>query len=254
MYAARRKGLKKDMYGYVTGGFAWVLKRFAQVLIEKGVAIHMSHTVSNVERIDSNQIKATFNNGKEEMFDKIILTVPSPISARICQGLAVNERSRLNNTQYVGLVCASFLLKKPLSNFYITYIADSSVPFTSVVEMTALVDRHYFGGNSLVYLPKYVPADDPVFSLSDKEVEEKFFEALLRLFPHLQQDDIVASRIARDPYVFVPTGLNHSDGLQPIKTSIPGVHIVNSAQIVNGTMNIDESFRLVSSAMSEILF
>jgi hypothetical protein len=32
MYAARRTGLKKEMFGYVCGGYAHVLRRFAEVL------------------------------------------------------------------------------------------------------------------------------------------------------------------------------------------------------------------------------
>ena len=39
MYAARNSGLKKEMFGYVRGGYARVLKRFEQVLREKGVDI-----------------------------------------------------------------------------------------------------------------------------------------------------------------------------------------------------------------------
>src|SRR5215472_14472864 len=39
MYAARRTGLKKEMFGYVQGGYARVLERFAEVLRRDGVAL-----------------------------------------------------------------------------------------------------------------------------------------------------------------------------------------------------------------------
>ena len=39
MYAARNSGLKKEMFGYVRGGYARVLERFGEVLTEKGVEI-----------------------------------------------------------------------------------------------------------------------------------------------------------------------------------------------------------------------
>ena len=42
MYAARNSGLKKEMFGYVRGGYARVLKRFEQVLREKGVDIRLN--------------------------------------------------------------------------------------------------------------------------------------------------------------------------------------------------------------------
>ena len=37
MYAARQSGLKREMFGYVRGGYARVLERFAEVLEAAGV-------------------------------------------------------------------------------------------------------------------------------------------------------------------------------------------------------------------------
>ena len=46
MYAARNSGLKKEMFGYVRGGYASVLERFAEVLVEKGVQIRLNSPIS----------------------------------------------------------------------------------------------------------------------------------------------------------------------------------------------------------------
>ena len=46
LYAARRSGLKKEMFGYVPGGYARVLERFAEVLTERGVDLRCSATVA----------------------------------------------------------------------------------------------------------------------------------------------------------------------------------------------------------------
>ncbi|MGB5014677.1 MAG: FAD-dependent oxidoreductase, partial [Pyrinomonadaceae bacterium] len=45
MYAARNSGLKKEMFGYVRGGYARVLERFGEVLTEKGVEIRLNSKV-----------------------------------------------------------------------------------------------------------------------------------------------------------------------------------------------------------------
>ena len=34
---------------------------------------------------------------------------------------------------------------------------------------------------------------------------------------------------------------------------MPGVHVVNSAQIVNGTLNVNETIKLAESAIPELL-
>ena len=69
------------------------------------------------------------------------------------------EHLDLANIRYQGIICASVLLRSSLSKFYVTNITDKS-PFTGVIEMSALVSKHEFGGNSLVYLPKYLDPDD----------------------------------------------------------------------------------------------
>ncbi len=65
------------------------------------------------------------------------------------------------------------MLRRPLSGYYLTYLMDD-LPFTAVVEMTALVDPEQLGGHALVYLPKYVAPDDPLFDVPDDEIEARF--------------------------------------------------------------------------------
>jgi protoporphyrinogen oxidase len=253
MYAARHSGLKKEMFGYVPGGYARNLERFAEVLAEENVRIKLGQRAKKVEAADSGQVRIEFADGDCEMFDQAVLTMAAPVAAHICQGLTGEERFRLNDTQYQGIICASLLLKKPLAGFYVTNITESWVPFTAVIEMSALVDRKHFGGNSLVYLPKYVTPDDPAFLLSDRELEDMFMGALLRMYPHLQRSDLLCFRVSREKYVLAISTLNYSERLPAMTTSIPGVHIINSAHILNGTLNVNETIQLAETAAARLL-
>lgn len=253
MYAARRTGLKKEMFGYVPGGYARVLERFGEVLAEEKVCIRLRHVAKKVEWATGGGVCVAFENGRKEVFDRIVLTIAAPYSARICPQLSEDERSRLMGIQYQGIICASLLLKRSLAGFYVTNITDSWVPFTAIIEMSALVDRTHFGGNTLVYLPKYVTPDDPAFSLTDQEVEETFVQALLRMYPHLHRSDLLCFRISRVRYVLAISTLRYSERLPPMATSIPGVHIVNSAHIVNGTLNVNETIQLAEKALGRLL-
>jgi protoporphyrinogen oxidase len=135
----------------------------------------------------------------------------------------------------------------------VTNITDPWVPFTGVIEMSALVDRKYFGGNTLVYLPKYVTPEDPAFSSSDQELEKIFVEALLRMYPHVKRSDLLCFRVSRVRYVLALSTLNYSERLPPMTTSIPGVHIVNSAHICHGTLNVNETIQLAEKAAVSLL-
>lgn len=259
MYAARNSGLKKEMFGYVRGGYARVLQRFGEVLREKGVDIKLNSKVLATERTENTErkLKVAFSEKTSDIvsvavenFDKVILTCSSNIADRLLPQLTLEERAKLFNIKYQGIVCASLLTKKSLSPYYVTNITDET-PFTGIIEMSALVDKKEFGGNALVYLPKYVAPNDELFEKTDAEIEEKFLSALEKMYPHFDKNDVVEFKISRVRNVFPIPTLNYSANVPSIKTSIDGVYIVNSAQITNGTLNVNETIQLAEKTLKE---
>lgn len=134
-----------------------------------------------------------------------------------------------------------------------TNITDSWVPFTAVIEMTALVDRAQFGGRTLVYLPKYLGADDPEFETPDEAIESRFLTALARMYPDFRYEDVLAVRISRARNVMALPTLGYAQRVPPVVTSIPGAFLVNSAQIVNGTLNVNETIGLAERSLATLL-
>lgn len=256
LYAARRTGLKKELFGYLAGGYHRILERYTEVLMAANVTIKLGQKVANVESLETNQgniVNVEFDDGSFAEFDRLVLTVPAPIAAKVCSGLSTDELDRLNNIEYQGIICASLLLKKPISQFYVTNITDTWVPFTGVIEMTTLVDRAQFGGNTLIYLPKYVVPDDPAFELSDRQLEEQFIQALVHMYPRFERSDVLSFQVSRVRYVLAIATLNYSEKLPPIKTSIPNVYILNSAHILNGTLNVNETIQLAEKAIANLI-
>lgn len=248
MYAARRSGMKKEMFGYAPGGYARILARFAEMLAQRGVHIELSHAARKVQQATTGSVEIEFTNGKRQQFDQVVITTASPIAERMCPGLTHDERKKLQGIQYQGIICASVLLKQALARYYVTNITESWVPFTAVIEMSALVNRTYLGGNHLVYLPKYLAPDDPMFALSDREIEDRFLGALERMYPHFQRSDVLCFKVSRVKYVLAVSTLNYSENLPPMGTSMSGVHIVNSSHIVNGTLNVNDTIQLAERA------
>ena len=251
LYSARRAGWKKEMFGYVPGGYARIVDRFTDRLAQRGVRLHAGHAARSVRRAGSG-IEVAFDNGAPRRFDRVVVTLAPPLAARLCPDLDPQERSRLERIPYLGVICASVLLRKPLAGFYVTNITESWVPFTAVIEMSALVDRGQLSGHHLAYLPKYVAADDPLFSLADGDIEEQFSGALLRMFPHVRRSDVRCFRVARARYVLPVPTLGYAQLLPPVSTSVPGIYLVNSAQIVNGTPNVNETVQLADRAAAEL--
>ncbi len=249
MYAARRTGLKKEMFGYLPGGYARLLERFEERLTERGVTICTDSPVNEVTRQDDGKLQVSLPDGSRDTFDRVIITAPANIAARLAPQLEPEEKSRLKGVKYLGIVCASLLTKKPLGPYYVTNITDDWVPYTGVIEMTALVDPQQFGGRSLIYLPKYAAADDAVFTKSDDEIQQSCVTALARMYPHFRAEDVEAFRVSRVRQVFALSTLGYSTRVPGVATSIPGLSIVTSAQIVNGTLNVNETVRLAEDSL-----
>lgn len=253
LYGARRSGLKKEMFGFVLGGYKTVIHAFKQTLLTEGVAIKTNYVAKEVMLTGEGKPKITFTNNMEEEFDEVIVTLPAPISAKLCPGLSQDEIKRLNNIEYLGVICVAVLLDTSISDFYITNITDSEIPFTGIIEMSALVNKKYLGGNSLVYLPKYVVDNDPLFNKSDDEIKNYFIGNFKKMYPWLNDDNIKFVGVARAKHVITVAKLGYSDTLQDVKTSIPNVYIVNTSHIKDGTLNVNETVKVAETKLEEIL-
>ena len=252
MYAARRTGLKKEMFGYVRGGYARVLARLAEVLESQGVELRTNCRVHEATAQANGTVRVETISGVES-FDRVVFTIPSPAIAALCPQLSDDERRRHQSIRYLGIVCASVLLKRPLAGYYVTNITDLGFPFTAVIEMTTLVDPSELAGNHLIYLPRYVAAGDEAWQWTDEEVRERFLAALEKMYPAFTRDDVTAFRVSRAPHVMALPTLNYSDRLPPMVTAAPNIFAVNSAHIVKGTLNVNEVIDLAETAFEQVL-
>lgn len=241
MYKARRTGLKKEMFGYVRGGYATLLAKLQETLESRGVSIQLDQKIARIQ--SDGQPSITFEDGSTENFDQVVISAAAPVVPKLCPDLSPVEKNKFERIEYLGIVCASLLLTRPLAGYYVTNITDAS-PFTAVIEMSTIVDKEELGGHTLVYLPKYVTADDPTVTMSDEEVESTFIAALKKMYPDLQDDQIAAFRISRVRNVMAIPSLGYSQKLPPLKTTLPSVYAINSAHILKGNLNVNETITL----------
>ena len=243
MYAARRSGPKKEQFGYASGGYARVLARLGEALADEGVAVRLGARVQRVGRgveVDG------------ERYDRAVVTMAPPLAVRLIDGMTEAEQAQYRAVRYQGIVCASLLLPKPLLPYYVTNITDDWVPFTGVIDMTALIDPAEIGGRGLVYLPRYLAPDHELFDADDDAIRELFVGALARMFPHFNERDIETFRVSRVRNVFPIPTLGYSTRVPSMRTSVPGVYAVSSAQILNGTLNVNETLTLAVRALGAI--
>ena len=166
-YGARQGKMKTEMFGYVTGGYHHIVERLAARLRGAGATLEAATPVTAVTPAGAGfELRA----GQEtRRFDRVVNTCAAPIAMRVCDGLSAEERARHLAISYQGVVCASLLLDRPLGGAYLTYITDESVPFTTVIEMSSLIDASLTDGKL-----NLVAISDPTFI--------SFFVLIWRMF------------------------------------------------------------------------
>ena len=252
LYAARQSGMKQELFGYLPGGYAHMLEAYGIALRERGVEIRLNERVEEIRSQPGSGLRVQSQSGESHTFRRVIVTAPAPAAARLCPELSEAEAGLLAQVPYLGIICASVLLRRALSPFYVTNILDESIPFTGLIEMSALVDPSEFGRKHLVYIPRYLRPNHPDFERSDDSLREELITSLKRMHPSLRDEDLIAVRIAKSRYVFPRPTVERGRTDLPVDTSVAGLNFVNSAHIVNGTLNANETVLLAQREAQRI--
>jgi protoporphyrinogen oxidase len=116
MYAARKTGLKKEMFGYVEGGYARILDAFTKHLEQQGVQIKTGFRAGRIQAEEEGGVLVHGQEGETLPFDEVILTVPSMIAAKVCEGLKKEEQGKAPKYRIPGRdLCFRTVEKKHIS-------------------------------------------------------------------------------------------------------------------------------------------
>ena len=80
-----------------------------------------------------------------------------------------------------------------------------------------------------------------------------FLDGLERILPDFRRADVSCFRVSRVREVFPVPTLRYSETVSPRTTSVPGLHLVSSAHIVNGTLNVNETVQLALRSAEALL-
>jgi protoporphyrinogen oxidase len=253
LYGARKKGSKKEVFGYINGGYSKVLSALELKIKSSGIKVITQTQLVGVELGINGLIDLHTSKEERMTFDYAISTLPSFLTSKIGNGLSIKEIDNLKKINYLGVICVSLILKKSLTPYYITNITDEKIPLTGVIEMTALVDKSHFGGHSLIYLPKYTNSFDPIFDLPDDEIKRYFIDNLKIMQPDLTEEDIITSQVSKARFVITLPEMEYSKKLPDYRTSMSNFFIINSSFITDGTLNVNETLKVAHTYLPKVL-
>ena len=146
--------------------------------------------MTHLSKPKKGEIKSLFSTGSIFLDT---LTGEKGISAALF-GLGGVVGLRKFSIDYLGAICPVFFFKKPLTQYYWTNILDN-LPFGGIIEHTNLIKNVDYG-SSIVYLSHYLENSDPLFKMSDNELESYYLRHLKKIFPDIE-NNLKGSKIYR---------------------------------------------------------
>jgi protoporphyrinogen oxidase len=257
LYSTRDKSSsQQERLGYVQGGYRTVFNRLVEAVKEMGgvmVTDAPAQRISSLENGAENGKVELQVKGQRQVFDRVIATIPNRPFAAITPELHAEYVRKLNSVTYLGIVCIVLVLKRRLSQFYVTNLASEDVPFTGIIEMTNLISTEETAGRHLIYLPKYIAPGDPLFEASDDAIWAEFRRHVLRVVPDFKDSDIEQRFTFRERYVQPVPTLHYSDIVPEMETGVDGVILANTTQIINSTLNNNAMVKIARQAVEAAL-
>ena len=253
LYGTRQGEDKKEKMGHVKGGYHSILTAAERLLRERGVSIRTGEAVTALH-VDPGAAPLITAGSKKYSFDKILFTMDCPTILDIVSPPAGNAYwDTMKHVSYLGICCVMLILNRELSPYYVINLLDKSLPFTGIIEATNVVSPSYIADRHLVYLPKYAPADDPIWSLKDEEVLDQFVGHLKNVFPDLQESDILHQAVFRERYVQPLQELCALDRTLGHVSPFANVYVANSSMLTNTTLNNNAAVSLARQVAGEII-
>ena len=249
----REKGTKKEVKGYLRGGYKGLTETVVGSLRARGAELHLRVPV---ERLALNDGKVLLNVANEwRSYDRVVSTIPIPFLRRmISEGDLANRLDRVcPDVDYQGVVNVLVLLRRSLTNHYWIPVVDSGVPFRGMVETTRVIDSGEVGGCHLVYLLNYAHRTDSIFQRDPEDLKSEYVEALLGLIPGLSCEDVIDAKLFKAPYV-EPIYWPGYERMKPPAEIVPDrVYLATTAQVYPDVTSWNSSISVARQSVGSLI-
>ena len=235
LYIWERLGREKNTVsrGYLKGGMKALLDAIEAKLVKLGVEIRKDAAVTKVDEITGYGIEIKLNGGSKIDADWCVSTLPLPLLRQALEDTYLEDKVRIPDVRYQGVVNAMFFLKRPLDNYYWAPVMDSGAEFDGVVEITELIDTEHFDGHHVAYVMKYCDRDSDLFHEPASEIGERWTQQLLALYPDLDisEADVADVRVFKAPFVEPAYPLGYSNLKPEINEHGARLYLATSSQV-----------------------
>ncbi|UWG48753.1 Protoporphyrinogen oxidase [Halanaeroarchaeum sp. HSR-CO] len=192
-FRGERDLLRGEPLGYLDGGFGRLLDATVDAVGEENVTLNAR--VTDVDIVEGSVAGITVNTVDEGIRQVEVDGVVVAAMPDVLEDLTGYEC----DIDFQGTVCSVVSMDEPLTDTYWLNIADDA-PFGALIEHTNYVDESHYGGEHLLYVPKYIQSpDDEVWQMDDEAVESLWLDGIEDLFPEFDRESVNWIETARNP-------------------------------------------------------
>jgi protoporphyrinogen oxidase len=250
-YGARTGGGGAERLGYLHGGYRTFLERIVERIRGNGGDVRLA---TQVEAIEADPAGAAVRSaGGRDVFDRVVSTVPNPLFRRLAAGVPDLAGGTTGEPAFLGVVCLILVLRRALSPYYVTNLIQRDLPFTGIIEYTALADSAAeMAGHHLVYLPRYDVPESPWFERSEAEITEEGLAGMARIWPEIRSW-VVSTRVHRERRVQALWLPGTRQRTSPLRSRSAPIESITAELVGLDTLNNNAVIRLVNAQAARLV-
>ncbi|GAA0646058.1 NAD(P)/FAD-dependent oxidoreductase [Salarchaeum japonicum] len=191
-FRGERDLLRGEPLGYLDGGFGQLLDRLVADVGRENIATNARVTeVSFADgAVESLSVETDGGTETHDVDDVVVAAMPNVLEALTGYECDI---------EFQGTVCSVISMDESLTDTYWLNIGDDA-PFGALIEHTNFIPQSNYGGEHLLYVPKYIQSpEEAVWQMDDDEVEELWLSGIEDLFPSFDRESVNWIRTSRNP-------------------------------------------------------
>lgn len=225
---------------YIEGGFQTLIDQLADVIGKHGGIIKTNTSIDSILKGKRGMYYVVWGKQKK-LFDKILLTVPTPIALKLIPIIHTTYTKSLTSIPHLHAQTLILETKEPiLKDVYWLNILDRTFPFLAVVAHTNFMDKKHYGNRHLTYFGNYLPQGHPYLSMTKEQLLKKFLPFIKRLVSTSNlkiknsnlkkkslQFKVLSLHSFTGPYAQPVHQLHYSRIAPPLETPLKGIYLAN---------------------------
>lgn len=248
-------GGKRECKGYIRGGYRCIIEALAESIKAYGGTIRLQAPMEKLDITEDGQLMISVSQDIPKMFDRIVVTAPifSLCKAMVNSRLASVAEKVNPKIDMQGVVNAVLMLRRGFTKHYWVAAIDEEIPFQGIVESTTLLEKTDTAGVHLIYLMNYVHRTEARFHQSDTEILGSYMTGLKKLFPELQDKDVIDRFVFRAPFVEPLYTTGYQQRKPPMVLVPRKLYLATTTQVYPEVTSWNGSVGLVKKVVDELL-